>query len=170
MYRLRKAWRDADQSEHAKKIKQSLWRMHGCTNQSIHMIVLDRGTHLDPHPPRLDTINVESSHELAAWVSEQAPAQPLVIFLLGECALNGEVFCSGMIMFQREEQGVQHWCRIGICTWLYSHMRDGDDKHPLWSTLKGDTQDWYSLSGLFLAHGFLTIRLLSGGRDLKYTY
>ncbi|KAI2775676.1 heterokaryon incompatibility protein-domain-containing protein [Daldinia loculata] len=35
---LRRGWLDADNSEHAKKIKQSLWRMHGCTDQPIHMI------------------------------------------------------------------------------------------------------------------------------------
>ena len=146
---LRKAWRDADQSEHAKKIKQSLWRMHGCTDQSIHMISLDRGAHLDPPPPGLDTMNVESSHQLAAWMSEQSHTQPLVVFLLGECTFNGEVFCSGMILFQREERGVLHWCRVGICTWLYSHMKDGDNMHPLWSILKGDGQEWYFLEGLF---------------------
>lgn len=146
---LQRGWLNADNSEHAEKLKQSQWRMHGCTSQPIQMISLDRGTYLDPQPIGLDTLNVESSHQLAAWMTEQSCMHRLVVFLLGQCTFNGEVFCSGMVLFEREEDGIRHWCRVGICIWLYSHMRGGNNVHPLWPLLKGESNDWYSLEGLF---------------------
>ncbi|KAI5920641.1 hypothetical protein F4810DRAFT_407219 [Camillea tinctor] len=146
---LQRGWKSADNSEYANKINQSLWRMHGCTDQAIHMIALDRGTYLDPQPPGLDILNVEASHELAAWMTEKSRRHKLVVFLLGQCSFNMEMFCSGVIMFKREEHGISHWCRVGICTWLYSHMREEDKFHPLWSLLKGDSENWYHIEGLF---------------------
>ncbi|KAH0534036.1 hypothetical protein FGG08_007361 [Glutinoglossum americanum] len=151
---LQKAWWDADQTEYAKKILQSQWRMHGNTIQSIHMIALDRETHLSPLPAELDALNVinvkkrNRQHQLAAWVTEQSQKKPLVVFLLGRCDFDNESFNSGVILFERDEGGIRHWRRVGVCVWLHSHLPNTDDKDPLWPLLRGEGEGWRHLEGI----------------------
>jgi hypothetical protein len=117
------------------------------TTQSTQMLAVDRGTHLHPVPTHLDRVNVLNTHqhnrqhELAAWVADRADAPELSVALLGNCTFNGEVFNSGLIMFERKEDGFRHWQRVGVCIWLHSHV-SGSDDHSLASLLSGKGEVW----------------------------
>jgi hypothetical protein len=152
---LQNAWWEADKSDIAKSILQSGWRMHRCSIQSIHMIALDKETILGPLPPEFNELNIVSiqdqnlQHQLAAWISKRSQNESLKVLLLGRCNFGDEAFNIGLITFEKGEQGVRHWHRVGICVWLISHLLKDGVEHPMGSLLKGNHEYWHHIEGLF---------------------
>lgn len=152
---LQQAWRDADESKDAVKLRQSQWRMHGMTTQSIHMMALDRGTHLRPVPIHLDTVNVKNlhennkQHELASWVAARAEDPLLWVSLLGKCTFGDEIFNSGLIMFETVQGGMRYWRRVGICVWLYSHITGDSGSNCLGQVLSAQSDHWQQVQRTF---------------------
>lgn len=150
---LQQAWRDADESEEAVKLPQSRWRMHRMSTQSIHMMALDRGTHLSPIPAHLDAVNVtpdaNSQHELASWVAERAEDPFLCVSLLGKCEFGDEVFSTGLIMSEVIHGEMQFWRRVGICVWLHSHITDASVANRLGQILSAECDQWQQVQQAF---------------------
>lgn len=150
---LQQAWRDADESAEAVKLRQSQWRMHGMSTQSIHMMALDRGTHLSPVPAHLDTVNViqdaHSQHELASWVAARAEDPLLWVSLLGKCKFGDEEFSTGLIMSEVIQGEMRYWRRVGICVWLHSHITDDSGTNPLGQVLSAKCDQWQQVQQTF---------------------
>ena len=152
---LQDAWRKVDDSEYAKAMLKSGWRMHRCSIPSVHMIALDKGTEFEPQISMLNVLNVINikdvnyQHQLAQNIVESPNGQNLDVLLLGRCDFGNESFYVGMMVLGKHEDGVYFWRRIGICIWLTSHLsKDGVD-HPLKQLLEGETEQWRPIQGLF---------------------
>jgi hypothetical protein len=152
---LQTAWLKVDQSDLSKRILKSGWRMHRCSIQSIHMIALDEETPLGPRPEGLEALNIISfqdqkrQHDLASWIVERSRGLALKVFLLGRCDFGKESFNICMIVYEQTAGTIRHWRRIGICIWLTSHLMTGSIDHPLGPLLRGDSNHWKQIEGLF---------------------
>ncbi|KAI0192936.1 hypothetical protein EV127DRAFT_425343 [Xylaria flabelliformis] len=152
---LQRGWSNANKWPYIEMLNRSYWRMHMCTTNSVQMIALDRGTHMEPLPPHLDYINLLSSKdqrlqdELTSWISIKSQKLPLIVFLLGRSNVGKESFNVGLLLFENIYQGLKHWRRVGICIWMHSHLADCIDDEPLWNLLKGDDYNWSHIEGIF---------------------
>ena len=90
----------------------------------------------------------ECEHKLAEWITEQFQSLSPKVFLLGRSEFGDEAFHTGLILFEREDRGIKHWHRIGICIWLTSHLTSAEGQYPGPPLMIGEIEGWKHIEGL----------------------
>jgi hypothetical protein len=97
---------------------------------------------------------------LARWLCNHFKNDKLCMLLLGSLTGPGRItpeernpldlkYFVGLIILQREINGLQYWQRLGFCAWEVEHLvYDGQDA-PEKASLTGQDTEWQILSGLF---------------------
>lgn len=119
------------------------------------MIALDGETPLGPRQEGLQALNIISfqdqkrQHDLVSWIVERSQGLALKVFLLGRCDFGNESFNICMIVYEQAEGTIRHWRRIGIYVWLTSHLMTDSVDHRLGPLLRGESNHWKQVEGLF---------------------
>jgi hypothetical protein len=156
---LQREWRAADRSEFARNLSIGLhWQMGRRAIPSIMVIALDKSyrqedfIHTSREPALFPRDVQEQEHQKAEWVIQQFGQLDPTVFLLGRGAegtvAHKESCNAGLIMFRREERGITHWHRIGVCLWLISSLTRPEGDYPKKALLVGESDEWEHVEGL----------------------